>query len=101
MFHNPLDSEIYIGSSNISRGALTSSIEWNYRFLKSNAPNDFKVFYDTFEDLFNNHSLVITDEVLKDYSKQWTRPNIYLSLIHIYLIISHHLYHLRKLIYLH
>lgn len=77
MFHNPLDSEIYIGSSNISRGALTSSIEWNYRFLKSNAPNDFKVFYDTFEDLFNNHSLIITDEVLKDYSKQWTRPNVY------------------------
>lgn len=77
MFHNPVDSEIYIGSSNISRGALTSSIEWNYRFLKSNAPNDFKVFYDTFEDLFNNHSLIITDEVLKDYSKQWTRPNVY------------------------
>lgn len=77
MFHNPIDSEIYIGSSNISRGALTSSIEWNYRFLKSTAPNDFKSFYDTFEDLFNNHSLVITDEVLKDYSKQWTRPNVY------------------------
>ena len=77
MFHNPLDSEIYIGSSNISRGALTSSIEWNYRFLKSNAQADFKVFYDTFEDLFNNHSLAITDEVLKDYSKQWTRPNVY------------------------
>lgn len=57
--------------------AYISSIEWNYRFLKSTAPNDFKVFYDTFEDLFNNHSLIITDEVLKDYSKQWTRPNIY------------------------
>lgn len=48
MFHNPIDSEVYIGSSNISRGALTSSIEWNYRFLKSTAPNDFKVFYDNF-----------------------------------------------------
>ena len=77
MFHNPIDSEIYIGSSNISRGALTSSVEWNYRFLKSNAPKDFKVFYDTFEDLFNNHSLVITDDVLKDYSKSWTKPNVY------------------------
>ena len=69
MFHNQIGSEIYIGSSNISRGTLTSSIEWNYRFFKSNAPNDFKVFYDTFEELFNNHSLVITDEILIDYSK--------------------------------
>lgn len=77
MFHNPLDSEIYIGSSNISRGALTSSIECNYRFLKSNSPTDFKTFYDTFEDLFNNHSSIITDEVLKNYSKEWTRPNLY------------------------
>ena len=35
------------------------------------------MFYSNFEDLFNNHSLEITDEVLKDYSKSWTRPNVY------------------------
>ncbi|WP_436231598.1 hypothetical protein [Clostridium hominis] len=52
MFHNPIDSEIYIGSSNISRGALTSYIEWNYRFLKSNAPNEkFYEFQDKLEAL--------------------------------------------------
>lgn len=76
MFHNELDSEIYIGSSNISRGALTSSIEWNYRFNKSSNPNDFNVFYETFEDLFYNHSYEITDDVLKDYSKSWKKPKV-------------------------
>ena len=76
MFHNELDSEIYIGSSNISRGALTSSIEWNYRFNKSSNLNDFNVFYETFEDLFYNHSYEITDEVLKDYSKSWKKQKV-------------------------
>ncbi len=76
MFHNELDSEIYIGSSNISRGALTSSIEWNYRFNKSSNVNDFNVFYETFEDLFYNHSYEITDDVLKDYSKSWKKPKV-------------------------
>ena len=32
IFHYDDYSEIYIGSSNISRSALTSGIEWNYRF---------------------------------------------------------------------
>lgn len=32
IFHYEDHSEIYIGSSNISRSALTSGIEWNYRF---------------------------------------------------------------------
>lgn len=32
IFHYENMSEIYIGSSNISRSALTSGIEWNYRF---------------------------------------------------------------------
>lgn len=80
IFHGKEDSEIYIGSSNISKGALTDSIEWNYRLLKSQNPNDFINFYNTFEDLFNNHSIKITDEVLSDYSKNWVRPSIYKDL---------------------
>ena len=74
IFHAKDDSEIYVGSSNLSRGALTTSIEWNYHFTKNDNPNDFKTFQDNFEELFENHSVEITDEVLKDYSKSWKKP---------------------------
>ncbi len=74
IFHNNDDSEIYIGSSNLSRGALTTSIEWNYHFTKSDNEKDFNDFQENFEDLFNNHSTEITDEILKHYSKNWKKP---------------------------
>lgn len=80
IFKNNEDSELYVGSSNISRGALTSSIEWNYKLLKSQNEEDFNVFYNTFEDLFYNHSQIIDDEVLKGYSKNWKRPHLYKDL---------------------
>ena len=57
IFHYENVGEIYIGSSNISRSALTSGIEWNYRFSSLNDKKNFDLFYDTFEDLFENHSI--------------------------------------------
>lgn len=80
IFHTEKDSEIYIGSSNLSKGALTDSIEWNYRFLRSQNPEDFNDFYGEFENLFNNYSEIINDEVMKDYSKNWKRPQVYKDL---------------------
>lgn len=82
IFHYADRSDIYIGSSNISRSALTSGIEWNYRFSSHKDPDNYKKFYDTFEDLFENHSIVIDDEELRRYAKTWHRPAAYKDLDH-------------------
>lgn len=76
IFHYEDYSEIYIGSSNISRSALTSGIEWNYRFRSTTDPESYDKFYETFEDLFQNHSIVIDDEELRKYSKNWHKPAV-------------------------
>lgn len=74
IFHYENAGEIYIGSSNISRSALTSGIEWNYRFCSLGDPKNFNLFYETFLDLFENHSIVIDDKELLRYSKAWHKP---------------------------
>ena len=52
IFHYESSNEIYIGSSNISKSALTSGIEWNYRFSDTLDKKNYELFYATFEDLF-------------------------------------------------
>lgn len=76
IFHYENVGEIYIGSSNISRSALTSGVEWNYRFNSLSDKKNFSLFYDTFLDLFENHSIVIDDEELTRYSKNWHKPAV-------------------------
>lgn len=76
IFHYENMGEIYIGSSNISRSALTSGIEWNYRFTSLNDKKNFGQFYAAFVDLFENHSLVIDDRELVSYSRNWHKPAV-------------------------
>lgn len=76
-FHYGDISEVYVGSSNMSRSALTSGIEWNYRLSNTMDEASYLEFYSTFEDLFQNHSILIDDDVLKNYAKSWKRPNVY------------------------
>ena len=45
IFHYADHSELYIGSSNISRSALTSGIEWNYRFSSKKDPENYAEFF--------------------------------------------------------
>ena len=76
IFHYENVGEIYIGSSNISRSALTFGIEWNYRFSSLDDKKNFNLFYDTFVELFENHSIVIDDDELIRYSKNWHKPAV-------------------------
>lgn len=76
IFHYQNHGEIYIGSSNISKSALTSGIEWNYRFSSLSDSKNFAIFYETFLDLFEKHSIVIDDEELAFYSRNWHKPAV-------------------------
>lgn len=76
IFHYQNHGEIYIGSSNISKSALTSGIEWNYRFSSLSDNRNFILFYDTFQELFEKHSIVIDDEELAFYSRNWHKPAV-------------------------
>jgi superfamily II DNA or RNA helicase/HKD family nuclease len=76
-FTYPDYEEVFVGSSNLSRSALTSGIEWNYRIDGRTSPDDCAFFRQSFETLLNQHSIPIDDRELKRYAKQWVRPKIY------------------------
>lgn len=76
LFDSEDDSEIYVGSSNLSRSALTDGVEWNYRLTRSHSPESYDRFSETFETLFYKHSAPITEESLKEYAQSWKKPAI-------------------------
>ncbi len=76
-FKVPDGEEIFVGSSNLSKSALTCGIEWNYRLDSRTHPADCAFFRQTFETLLNDHSIPIDDGELRRYAKQWVRPKIY------------------------
>ncbi len=73
-------SEIFIGSSNLSKSALTSGIEWNYRLTSRQDEINVALFQATFEDLFEKRAVDIDDEVLQQYARNWRRPNVFKDL---------------------
>lgn len=76
IFHHKDTTEVYVGSSNLSASALTSGIEWNYRFDSSQDPDSVQHFISTFEDLFANHSVILDDERLAQYAANWHKPAV-------------------------
>lgn len=65
--------EVYVGSSNISRSGLIDGIEWNYRLLAQQKPEDYHEFLRNFDHLFAQ-ARPLDGEWLKEYSLSWRKP---------------------------
>lgn len=75
LFDHEDDSEIYVGSSNISAAALTRGVEWNYRLKRSQASDDYDRFSETFDLLFHEHAEPVTENVLRQYALNWRKSS--------------------------
>ena len=77
MFHYPNGAScMFIGSSNLSRSALTSGIEWNYRFSNNIDDQAIIEFTNSFADLFDHESSPLSPKLIAEYSASWRRPTI-------------------------
>ena len=76
IFEDDQRSEIYIGSSNISASALENGVEWNYKIVQDESKEVFSQFYNNFNLLFNEHSVELSDELLKAYSIGWKQSSL-------------------------
>ncbi|CAD7056164.1 hypothetical protein RHAB21_00880 [Pseudorhizobium halotolerans] len=61
----------FVGSSNLSEAALTTSIEWNYKVISSHDRSAFPQITKGFDDLFDSYSAVpVTPEWIDRYEKR-------------------------------
>ncbi len=69
------DAEIFIGSSNLSRSALTFGLEWNCSILRSDNPGGYTKFSQSFEQLYKEVAEPVDRDVLRRYAAGWRKPH--------------------------
>lgn len=69
IFHheNEDQTQVLIGSSNLSRSALTSGIEWNYAFERKGNESAVDKISESFESLWNQ-SDCLNEKAIEDYA---------------------------------
>jgi len=67
------DGVAFVGSSNLSEPALTTSIEWNYKVVSLHDTHGFREIREAFEVLFNSTASVYASE---DWIERYERRRI-------------------------
>lgn len=57
------DTTAFVGSSNLSKSALSDGVEWNYRVVPSTDPAGLRDIRSAFDELWNHESTVAVDDV--------------------------------------
>ncbi|HHV94327.1 MAG TPA: DEAD/DEAH box helicase family protein [Firmicutes bacterium] len=74
--HDPNASEVYVGSSNLSKSALVTGTEWNYRIMRKAAPEDYDRFSEEFERLWEHEAEELEDTALRTYAITWRQNDL-------------------------